>query len=324
MTRTDRLLSIVLALQARRWQRAEDLAEMLDVSLRTIYRDTRALAAAGIPLQAVPGKGYRLYEGYFLDPVMFTTDEALVLLLGSDYAAQHLEERYRGAARRAAKKIEAILPSALHDLAATLQESIRLAPFNAFDDPARQTRLQQLRRALTEQRTVRFRYPPRRGGAAPGGALDLLRTVDPYGLVERGEAWYLVGYCHLRQHVRQFRLDRMEDVALLSDTFERPAGYRLPPGTEAETRDVTVRLLFDNHVAGRVRETPPAHTVETETLPGGLLLTLKVKREAELIPWLLGWGAHVRVVEPAALGQRLADEAERIAAQYQTGQLLLA
>lgn len=338
MTRTDRLLSIVLALQARRWQRAEDLAEMLAVSPRTIYRDMSALGEAGVPLVAVPGRGYSLSEGYFLPPLMFTTDEAVMLLLGSDYAAQHFDDRYHAASRTAAKKLQAILPEALLEEVTALQESLRFVPINVFDHPAEQARLQQLRRALVEQRAVRFRYGARPDSARPDSARpDSARpddapwpgsdgpghTVDPYGLVAMGGTWYLVGFCHARRDVRHYALGRMDGLALLDKTFDRPAGYRLRRDNAADGRDLVVRVRFDAHAAPWVREATTRYVADVEALPDGLLVTLRVRREAEVIPWLLGWGAHARVLEPASLRHRLATEAERIAAQYHADLLLL-
>src|SRR5216117_728482 len=105
MNRTDRLLAIVVALEARGRQRAVDLAELFETSPRTIYRDIEALSEAGVPVVAVPGQGYSLMEGYFLPPLTFTAEEAAVLLLGSDVMAQSFAASYRAAAEAAGRKI---------------------------------------------------------------------------------------------------------------------------------------------------------------------------------------------------------------------------
>src|SRR5207248_11641794 len=89
MNRTDRLLAIVLELQCKGRQRAEDLASTFETSKRTIYRDISALGQAGVPLISVPGRGYALMKGYFLPPLSFSADEATMLLLGSDFMAQN-------------------------------------------------------------------------------------------------------------------------------------------------------------------------------------------------------------------------------------------
>lgn len=319
MNQTDRMLGIVLALQEERWQRAIDLAERLHVSQRTIYRDVEALRAAGVPVVAVPGKGYSLHEEYLLPALKLTTDEAIILLLGTDAVAEQLDTHYQPAARTARTKIEAILPDRLRSEATALQNSIRFVPVNAFDNPDEQQALHRLREALTQQRTVQFGYHERvSGDGAPGGD-----KVDPYGLVHLGGAWYLVGYCHQRERVRHFRLSQMGEVVVLDETFERPAGYHLPRHEPASQRDLTVRVRFDRAVARWVQEAPSSFAEASEMRPEGLLVTLKVERETEVLPWLLSWGGHAQVLEPASLQRRLAREAEKIAARYQGAPMLL-
>src|SRR5215475_1446884 len=88
MNRTDRLLAIILELQGKGRQRAEDLAATFETSKRTIYRDIQALGEAGVPVVSIPGLGYSLMKGYFLPPLSFSTDEATMLILGSDLMAQ--------------------------------------------------------------------------------------------------------------------------------------------------------------------------------------------------------------------------------------------
>jgi predicted DNA-binding transcriptional regulator YafY len=115
MNRTDRLLAIVMELQRHKQRRAEDLAATFEVNVRTIYRDIQALTEAGVPIAAMTGFGYTLVEGYFLPPVNFTTDEALMLILGSDMMQQNFDAQYQVAAQTASRKIEAVLPPSPRD-----------------------------------------------------------------------------------------------------------------------------------------------------------------------------------------------------------------
>src|SRR5207302_10656001 len=109
MNRTDRLLAIILELQGKGRQRAEDLAETFETSKRTIYRDIQALGEAGVPIVSIPGLGYSLMKGYFLPPLSFTTDEATMLILGSDLMAQSFDAQYRSAALSASRTIEIVI-----------------------------------------------------------------------------------------------------------------------------------------------------------------------------------------------------------------------
>ncbi len=123
MNRTDRLLAIILELQRHTLQRAEDLAATFETSKRTIYRDIEALAEAGVPVVSVPGQGFSLIEGFFLPPVSFTKDEAIMLLLGADVMADSFDEHYGKSALNAAAKIEGVLTPQLRESVRRLKTS---------------------------------------------------------------------------------------------------------------------------------------------------------------------------------------------------------
>jgi predicted DNA-binding transcriptional regulator YafY len=302
VNRTDRLLAIVLELQRAGKRRAADLAATFETSTRTIYRDMETLSEAGVPIVAVPGRGYALMAGYFLPPLSFRADEATMLLLGSEEMARHFDAQYRAAARAAAAKIEGVLPERLKDDVRAVQESIR---FIGSGDPVEQERLMHLRRAILDRRTVRFRYTARhpREARPPGE-----REVDPYLLAHAPNAWLLTGYDHLRRDTRNFRLDRMDDLEITEQTFNRPERFVLRPPVEGRT--IIVRALFDAEIARWVREARSFFAVAEEETPDGLLLTLTVRDEREVLQWLLGWGGHVRVLEPESLRRLVAAEAE--------------
>lgn len=302
MNRTDRLLAIVLELQARKWVRAEDLAATFEVSKRTIYRDMLALDESGVPIVSIPGQGYSLVEGYFLPPLTFTTDEAIMLLLGADFVGRHFDMRYRSAAQSANRKITAVLSEHLRREVEYLESSIRFVTFN---EPAAPETLQKLRRAIIQRKTVRFRYHARKSNETNP------READPYALLHIGGVWMLVSYCHLRRDVRHFRLDRMEDVIVLDRGFDRPPNFQIQLSNQ-EDRTVVVRALFDHEATRRVQESPSGYQVAQEAHPDGLLVTLIVRQPGDVLNWLLGWGSHVRVLEPESLRDLLACEAEAL------------
>jgi len=310
MNRTDRLLAIVLELQVKRRCRAEDLAALFETSKRTIYRDIQALSEAGVPLVAVPGQGYSLMEGYFLPPLTFSADEAAMLLLGSDVMAGSFDAQYRSAAEAASRKISAVLPEPLREDVETLRESILfITPGNDKGKDALAT----LRRAIADRTTVRFAYHTRHRTDVPVEAAA--REVDPYTLAHTQGAWYLSGYDYLRAALRTFRLTRMESLEVLDRTFTRPA--RLPVRSRgADPRPVTVQALFSAKVARWVLESPSFYTVSEENTPEGLLITLQVRQEEEVLSWLLGWGREVQVLAPLSLCRRIAEEAEAMAHLY--------
>jgi predicted DNA-binding transcriptional regulator YafY len=318
MTRTDRLLAIVMELQGKGRQRAEDLAETFETSKRTIYRDIQALCEAGVPLVATPGRGYSLMEGYFLPPLSFSADEAAMLLLGSDYMAQNFDQQYHAAAESASRKIAGVLPEKQRAEVRALRGSLH---FIAPRSPARaneQAKLQVLQRALTEQHTVHFQYQRRH--EPEGATTATARDADPYALTHLGSAWYLTAYCHLRRDVRFFRLDRMDELAVLDQVFTRPADLTRHLSGPRERGTLIVRALFASAVARWVQEAPSYFLVAQEETPAGWLVTLHVRHERDVLQWLLSWGRHVQVLEPPSLRRLVAAEAEALWRAHQGAQ----
>ena len=314
MNRTDRLLAIVLELQGKGRQRAEDLAATFETSKRTIYRDIQALGEAGVPLVAVPGRGYALMKGYFLPPLSFNTDEATMLLLGSDFMAQSFDAQYRQAAQSASRKIEGVLPEKLRDEVHYLQSSIRFIAPNTQADEREAEMIRQLRRAILDKTTVRFTYHTRY--AQSGQSEQRTREANPYGLVHIRNAWHLVAYCHLRHDMRNFRLDRVEALELLPQTFLRPPDFKMLERPHDEASSLCIRALFDSATARWVLESRSYYMTSAEETTEGLLVTLRVRQESEILQWLLSWGRHVRVLEPASLREKMLEEARAMMEHY--------
>ncbi|MDQ2886390.1 MAG: YafY family transcriptional regulator [Chloroflexota bacterium] len=314
MNKTDRLLAIVLELQRKGRQRAEDLADTFETSKRTIYRDILALCEAGVPIVSTPGQGYALMKGYFLPPLSFTSEEATMLLLGSDFMAHNFDAQYRMAAEAASRKIEGVLPETLRADVHYLQSNIRFIGAGLTTNPKEQETLRQLRRATLDRITVRFCYHTRH--SSDGQSAATTRSADPYGLAYLLNNWHLVAYCHTRQGIRHFRLDRMEDLELLSTTFERHADFQMGGNQEGRERNLVVRALFDQEIARWVHESRSYYVTCEEETAEGLLVTLRIRHESEVMQWFLSWGSHVRVLEPASLRQRLAEEARMMLENY--------
>jgi predicted DNA-binding transcriptional regulator YafY len=313
MTPSERWPALLLQLEPDTWKRATDLAQALGVSKRTVYRDVEALMEAGVPLQGVPGKGYRVPEDYLLAPVTLTTDEAIMLVLGSAYAAQNFDGRYRAAARSAQRKLDTALPAEARERAFALQGSVHLVPPSAFGTPTEDGQLQRVRQALVEERALE--------ATLTGGSVIRLH---PYGLVQKGATWYVVGHSPDRGRVVHLRLEEVDTLTLTDATFERPDSYRTPPDGPETAPGQTVRVLFAAEVTPAVQVAPSLHVADRSYHSDGrLLLTLKVDHELEVLPWLLSWGRHVRVLEPRTLRQRLAAEARAVAQQYRDVPTLL-
>lgn len=315
MNKTDRLLAIVIELQRKGVLRAEDLAARFETSTRTIYRDIQALSEAGVPVVGAPGQGYSLMEGYFLPPVSFTVEEAVTLLIGTDFIEQKFDAGYGAKAQSARSKIEAVLPASVRSEASRVRATMRLLAAGDTPVSGREKRhLEALRQAILEQRKVWFHYSKNRPEIDGDRHSD--RTVAPYGLVLVRGSWILIAHCELRQELRHFRLSRMSRLTVLEDPFSFPQDFQLQDYLPADDRNVRVRILASPAIADRVKEAGSFYLEAFEDREDGLVVTFRVRQPEELLCWVLGWGANVAVLEPEALKIRVRQEAEKMLKRY--------
>jgi predicted DNA-binding transcriptional regulator YafY len=216
MRRADRLFRITQALRSDRWITARSLAERLEVSERTIYRDIQDLSLSGIPIVAETGLGYRMMEGFRLPPLMFDEEELEALLLGVRMVGVWSDPLLAKAAERAVARIEAVLPERL--LPELESTAILVPPYGP--DEAVSDALHLLRQAVRNQRKVMFHYQRADGEKS-------VRTVRPLGLAYWGRTWTLIGWCELRDDFRHFRLDRMDNLIESGERFSDEAGRSL-------------------------------------------------------------------------------------------------
>lgn len=201
MRRADRLFEIIQWLRSRRVTTAQWLAERLEVSERTIYRDIRDLMGSGVPIEGEAGVGYALRKGFDLPPLMFNRDELAALSLGARIVRSWADPQLAAAAERVLSKIEVVLPDELKD---RIENTSLYSPLVRLN-PAVAEVLAQLRLAIEQQMKMCFDY--RREDGTPSQ-----RTVWPLGLFFWGTVWTLGGWCELRESFRNFRLDRMSNL----------------------------------------------------------------------------------------------------------------
>jgi len=226
MRRADRLFQIVQNLHHTRVVTARDLAEMLDVSERTIYRDIQDLSLSGVPITGEAGLGYRLLRGFHLPPLMFDEEELEALLLGARMVRAWTDKALARGANQALLKIEHVLPDRLKPALAKQELIVPDFPMEGMAGE----QLLVVRQAIREQCKIRIDYTRKDGEASR-------RIVHPLGLVYWGRVWTLVGWCELRDAFRHFRLDRMAMVEKLEHKFETIAGRTLQDylNSECET-----------------------------------------------------------------------------------------
>ena len=311
MNRTDRLLAIVLELQGRTRVTAEELANIFEVTKRTIYRDIQALNEGGVPVVSAAGQGYWLMEGYFLPPVSFSPDEAVMLVLGSDLMAQSFDAQYKAAAQSASRKIEALLTNEVQQEVSYLKENIRFIHIDPHKNTKVPELLQKIRRAILERTSLNLHYTKKAYGKK-GEASE--RKVDPHSLLHLNGNWILVAYCHLRRDIRMFRLDRIDRLELTSEVFKRQKDFSVEHLKAPHGRNVLIELLFDKDISQWVKERPTFFISHYEDLEEGLKVTLKARSLEESLAWILSWGAKVKVLSPEVLKEQIRQELQAMLA----------
>jgi predicted DNA-binding transcriptional regulator YafY len=213
MTRAQRLLALLQALRRRRTPVSGDtLAQELNISLRTLYRDIATLREQGARIEGEPGIGYVLKPGFLLPPLMFTNEEIEALVLGGRWVEEHGDERLAGAAREAVEKIAAVLPEGLRR---TIDGTGLLVARAREAGPAN-PHMAAIRAALREECKLIIDYRDEAGQTSR-------RTVWPVALGFFERIRMLAAWCELRQGFRHFRLDR---IAALEQTQERYPRHR--------------------------------------------------------------------------------------------------
>jgi predicted DNA-binding transcriptional regulator YafY len=216
MARKDRLFDLIDRLRDGATHRADTLAQALDVSVRTIYRDMDRLAASGVPVQGTRGTGYRLTPAISLPPLTLTDAELEALNLGLAIVAQAADATLKNAADTLAAKIDQALPA--QTIAEAAQWAAALAP---FADPTRNLRhMPLLRSAITARQKVRLAY------TGPDGAVTG-RIIRPLHMAYYWRIWTLTAWCEWRAAFRTFRLDLIETAEALPELFVDEPGKRL-------------------------------------------------------------------------------------------------
>ena len=311
-----RLITLIFLLQNKPNQKASQLAEKLGVSLRTVHRYFGMLDNMGIPVYAERGPygGFSLVRGYKIPPLIFSLEEAVAVYLGTSLVSEMWGELYRDAAQGAMAKLENILPNEQRGEIEWARRSLIATNLSRVESRQLFPTLDDLRQAAHEHRRISVLYQ----SATEGKATE--RKIDPYALVFRSGLWYLVGYCHLREAPRTFRVDRIQKLRLLAQSFELPADFDVHQYLEHEFKDqplIRVRLQFVPEAAHIVKSNQILWETVTEKPDGSMVVTLA----APDLPWLasmtLSFANLVTVLEPPELREMVREWAQATVQLYQ-------
>ncbi|MEV5695204.1 helix-turn-helix transcriptional regulator [Micromonospora globbae] len=321
--RASRLVSLLLLLQTRGRMTAQELADALEVSVRTVYRDVEALGASGVPVYAErgPAGGYRLLDGYRTRLTGMTSVEAQALVLAG--VPGPAAELGLGSALAAAElKVRAALPAELADRGDRIRQRFHLDAPTWFREPEPTPHLAALADAVWADRRVRVRY---RRWRAPR---EVTRDLAPLGLVLKAGRWYLVAA--VDGDVRTYRVGAILDLSVLDEPAERPDGFDLARcwqehadryergvyRAEATVRMTAAALEYMPFVFPSAMSRAARAAAGEPDADGWLLTTVPIESIKHGHTELLKLGAEVEVLAPAELRERFTATAHRLAALY--------
>ncbi len=313
MPKYDRLLYILNLLRARRNLNARKLAEECGVTERSIYRDMVALSEANIPIYY--DNGYKLASGNFLPPLNFDFDEYRCLKLALESSPLAKTEKYRAPLRRIKAKVEA-------GLSDSVRIKQRFTPQTTHIEIATSATLEKggklygiIEQAIASWQCLELVYDSIQSGITK-------RVVEPYFIIFRGRAFYFVAFCRLRRETRTFRVDRVLQVRMLDETFNKrddvtPEAYFEGSWQLYSGEPVEVVVKFHG-AAARVVSSGRHHPDESieRTSENEVLYKVVTRGLEEIQRWLLGFGADAEVLSPRHLRENLAEIGRHLSSTY--------
>lgn len=322
--KSDRLLSVLLLMQARGRVTERELAEQLEVSQRTIHRDLEALSASRVPVVALRGSqgGWELEKGWRTQVPGLDEAELRALLMAQPRVVGH--PRLAAAAESALNKLMAALPGPMREQAAAMRERLHVDPTSWWETGEDLSMLSIVQEAVARERQVVFDYVRADGQRSA-------RTVDPLGLVAKGTSWYLVA--NGASGLRTFRVSRMSAVTVLASGFERPAKFDLAAYWTRSTAELegrrkrfsvmmAVAPAAAQMLSARCPMAPVAPPRRGAAIPDGWT-TVRAQFDDEAFARfvVLGLGTSARAIEPADFRRAVLKEAAAVAGQGRRGSL---
>jgi len=210
MNRIDRLFGIMTLLQSKKYITAEQIADKFQISVRTVYRDVKALGEQGIPVSFEPSKGYYIVQGYFLPPVAFNSEEANALLLMESLVQGFSDRSIRLHYTNALNKVKAVLKNSQREKLEMMHENIRFQLPTCFNSEYEYLTI--IQEAVTSRRSLKIDYKNNREESSQ-------RLTEPIGLIFYAFSWHMIAWCQLRSEYRDFKVSRIAKLQVTSIPF---------------------------------------------------------------------------------------------------------
>lgn len=212
MNRLDRLFAILVHLQSKKFVPAERISDKFEISLRTVYRDIKALIASGIPISHEQGRGYFIVSGFFLSPVAFTMEESSALLLMEKMVRAMADKATATQYASAMTKIKSVMKGSQQDLLEILDASTHLQLNEMWQ--LQENFIPLVQNAIAHKKQLEIQYKDK-------SEQESRRTIEPIGLIFYAFGWHVIAWCYLRNDYRDFKLSRVLTIQPKEIDFQK-------------------------------------------------------------------------------------------------------
>ncbi len=318
MSKLTHLLQMILTLQYKQFTTASELAGEFEVDKKTIYRYIETLNMANIPIKTKKGRygGFYINEEFYMKEPNLTEDELEALLMAGEILNEENGFIYEKPLKRAITKIKNVT---LHDNESLkdFRSRIEFKISNVGNLESLDNIISKINSAMVKNRSVEISYFSMNKDSLTQ------RMVDPYAISFRMGAWYLIGYCHLRESVRLFKISRIRKLTITNNLFFKPLNFSVKEymknswGTfRGELTRVVIK--FDKKAAAFVKESRWHESQEIEELKdGSILFKVYVSGVGEIKRWVLGFGSEAEVMEPNSLRDEISEDCMKLTNLYE-------
>lgn len=315
MNRIDRLTAILIQLQSKKIVKADEIAQRFQISLRTVYRDVKALMEAGVPIGSEAGTGYFIVDGYHLPPVMFTEEEASSMMMAGKLIERMTDHSVRHFFEGALLKIKSVLNEAQKDHLEILQDHIEVHKPQIQPSAEKNIFLTELKKAIASRQVIEIEYLSNHQQELT------IREVEPIGLFYYSAAWHLIAWCRMRNGFRDFRCDRIKKLNDTRNTFE-PRNISTMQEyfnslQQANVEMKPVAILFDRKEAQFVQNSRHYFGyVSEEQCEGQVRMQFLTSNLQIMARWLLSYGRGVEIEKPEELKEIIQTLVEELQEHY--------
>jgi predicted DNA-binding transcriptional regulator YafY len=315
MNRIDRLTAILIQLQSKRVVKAEEIADRFEMSLRTVYRDVKALMEAGVPIGSEAGKGYFIVDGYHLPPVMFSQKEASAMLTAWKLVEKLTDDSIRKAYESALWKIKSVLNDSEKDHLENLQSSIQVLRFPDQSPEFPNEFMADVQKAISYREVLVMEYESTKTQERTK------REIEPIGIVHYSGHWHVIAWCRLRNGYRDFRIDMIQSMKTTGQNFDKRNLLTLQEYfqslMQAHQEMEKVTVTFDKSVARYLRNAKYYYGfVSEEDLGDRCRMTFLAGNMRVFCRWLLMYGSAAEIESPEKLRTTMEEVVDELYHHY--------